>query len=82
MERENMRSVRTAVVGCGMISDIYLKNCRDLFSILEAVSYTHLDVYKRQIIYVLTRTPAKIPIFMACLTGKPERNWENIWSTT
>ncbi|MBU9745234.1 Gfo/Idh/MocA family oxidoreductase [Lachnospiraceae bacterium ASD3451] len=37
MERENMRSVRTAVVGCGMISDIYLKNCRDLFSILEVV---------------------------------------------
>lgn len=30
-----MRKVRTAVVGCGMISYIYLKNFRHLFSVIE-----------------------------------------------
>lgn len=29
------RPVRTAVIGCGMISDIYLQNCKNTFSILD-----------------------------------------------
>lgn len=29
------RKVKTAIVGCGMISDIYLKNCLERYSILE-----------------------------------------------
>ena len=27
--------VGTAVIGCGMISDIYMKNCREKFSVLR-----------------------------------------------
>ncbi|CUX35371.1 Gfo/Idh/MocA family protein [Clostridium sp. C105KSO13] len=30
-----LKKVKTAVVGCGMISDIYLKNLRSMFSIIE-----------------------------------------------
>lgn len=30
-----VKPVRTAVIGCGMISDIYLKNLRDTFSIID-----------------------------------------------
>lgn len=30
-----MRKVRTAVVGCGMISYIYIKNFLHLFSVIE-----------------------------------------------
>ena len=30
-----MEKVRTAVVGCGMISNIYIKNLKNLFSIIE-----------------------------------------------
>lgn len=37
MEQGKLRVVRTAVIGCGMISDIYLENCRDRFSILHVV---------------------------------------------
>ncbi len=32
------RKVRTAVVGCGMISNIYIKNLKDLFSIIDLVA--------------------------------------------
>ena len=30
-----LKPVRTAVIGCGMISDIYLQNCKNTFSILD-----------------------------------------------
>ena len=33
-----MRKVKTAVVGCGMISGIYLKNLKDLFQITDLVA--------------------------------------------
>lgn len=30
-----MKQVKTAVVGCGMISDIYIKNLQNLFSVID-----------------------------------------------
>lgn len=35
---ENIKKVKTAIVGCGMISNIYIKNLKDLFSIIELVA--------------------------------------------
>ena len=32
------RKVKTAVVGCGMISNIYIKNLKNLFSIIDLVA--------------------------------------------
>ena len=33
-----MRQVRIGVIGCGMISSIYLKNCTQTFDILDVVA--------------------------------------------
>ena len=43
--------IKVAMIGVGAISGIYLKNLTETFrevSLIGAVSYTHLDVYKRQ----------------------------------
>ena len=46
------------------LMDLNLDKCRDLFEIIEAraVSYTHLDVYKRQIYYSLTYSDALLQL--------------------
>lgn len=38
-----MKTIRTAVVGCGAISDIYLKNLKNKFSIIDLVGCCDLD---------------------------------------
>lgn len=42
-----MKTIRTAVVGCGAISDIYLKNLKSKFSIIDLVGCCDLDVARR-----------------------------------
>ena len=37
------RKVRTAVIGCGMISNIYIKNLKNLFSIIDLVAVADLN---------------------------------------
>ena len=39
-----INKVKTAVVGCGMISTIYLKNMINLFSIIDVVAVCDLNV--------------------------------------
>lgn len=39
-----MKIIRTAVVGCGAISDIYLKNLKNRFSIIDLVGCCDLDM--------------------------------------
>ena len=36
-----MEKVRVAVVGCGMISPVYLRNMKELFSILDVVAVSN-----------------------------------------
>lgn len=43
-----MKKVKTAVVGCGMISDIYLKNLRSMFSIIELVGCSSRSMEKAE----------------------------------
>ena len=31
----NYKKIKTAVIGCGMISDIYLKNLKEKFSVID-----------------------------------------------
>ncbi|MBR4502478.1 MAG: Gfo/Idh/MocA family oxidoreductase [Clostridia bacterium] len=38
-----MEKVKTAVVGCGMISNIYIKNLKNLFSIIDLVAVADID---------------------------------------
>ncbi len=38
-----MKKVKTAVVGCGMISNIYIRNLKNLFSIIDLVSICDLN---------------------------------------
>jgi predicted dehydrogenase len=40
------KSIYTAVIGCGMISDIYLKNMTERFENLEVVACCDLDPEK------------------------------------
>lgn len=42
----DMKRVRVAVIGCGAISDIYLRNLKSLFSVIELVGCCDLDVEK------------------------------------
>lgn len=42
-----MKTIRTAVVGCGAISDIYLKNLKSKFSIIDLVGCCDLDIARR-----------------------------------
>lgn len=42
-----MKTIRTAVVGCGAISNIYLKNLKSKFSIIDLVGCCDLDVARR-----------------------------------
>lgn len=35
---EKMKKVKTAIIGCGMISNIYIKNLKNLFSIIDVVA--------------------------------------------
>ncbi len=37
MPKETFRKVKTALIGCGMISDTYLENCCRVFNILDVV---------------------------------------------
>lgn len=39
-----MKSIRTAVVGCGAISGIYLTNLKNMFSVIDLVGCCDLDV--------------------------------------
>lgn len=41
---ENLRPVKTAVVGCGMISNIYIKNLKNLFSIIDLVACCDINM--------------------------------------
>jgi len=41
-----MKTIRTAVVGCGAISDIYLKNLKNKFSIIDLVGCCDLDTVR------------------------------------
>lgn len=41
---EKMQKVKTAVVGCGMISTIYIKNLMNMFSIIDLVALCDLNV--------------------------------------
>ena len=36
-----MKRVTTAVVGCGMISNIYIKNLKNMFSIIDLAAGAH-----------------------------------------
>lgn len=40
---ENVRKVKTAVVGCGMISNIYIHNLKDLFYIIDLQAVCDID---------------------------------------
>ena len=42
-----MKRIRTAVVGCGAISDIYLKNLKNSFSVIELAGCCDLDIARR-----------------------------------
>lgn len=42
-----MRKIQTAVVGCGAISDIYLQNLKERFSVIELVGCCDLDIARR-----------------------------------
>lgn len=42
-----MKKIKTAVIGCGAISDIYLKNLKNRFSIIDLVGCCDLDVARR-----------------------------------
>ena len=42
-----MKKTRTAIVGCGAISDIYMKNLKTRFSIIELVGCCDLDLARR-----------------------------------
>ena len=41
-----MKPVKTGIIGCGMISEIYLKNCCDTFRITNVVACADLDMQK------------------------------------
>jgi predicted dehydrogenase len=39
-----MKPVRTGLIGCGMISDIYLHNCREIFKITDMIVCADIDM--------------------------------------
>ena len=43
-----MKPVKVGIIGCGMISDIYLKNCCDVFRITDVVACSDMDMQKAQ----------------------------------
>ena len=43
MAEPKIRKVKTAVVGCGMISNIYIRNLKHLFSIIDLVGICDLN---------------------------------------
>ena len=43
MNLSGVKKVKTAVVGCGMISNIYIRNLKHLFSIIDLVAVC--DIY-------------------------------------
>jgi predicted dehydrogenase len=43
-----MKKVKVGIIGCGNISDIYLKNCTSTFSILEVVAVADLIAERAQ----------------------------------
>ena len=40
------KKMKTAVIGCGMISDIYIRNLSKLFSIIDLVAIANRNVDK------------------------------------
>ena len=74
------------------IADVFAKGLEDVFQYPRAVSYTHLDVYKRQIIPAIIDALytngqagyANIPLFLASLimTLWPENNDEQVSNYT
>lgn len=42
-----MRKIRTAVIGCGAISDIYLTNLKNMFLVIDLAGCCDLDIAKR-----------------------------------
>ena len=38
-----MRQIKTAIVGCGMISNIYIKNLKNLFSVIDLAALCDLN---------------------------------------
>jgi len=42
MKDTSVRQVKIGVIGCGMISDIYLKNCTRTFDILDVIAVADL----------------------------------------
>lgn len=43
-----MKKVKVGVIGCGNISDIYLKNCTQTFDILEVAACADLIIERAQ----------------------------------
>ena len=43
MDGSNLQGVKTAVVGCGMVSNIYIRNLMQLFSIIDLVAVCDID---------------------------------------
>lgn len=43
-----MKRMKTAIVGCGVISDVYMQSFRDKFSVIELVACSDLDVKRMQ----------------------------------
>ncbi len=43
METKNVRKVKTAVVGCGMISNIYIRNLKNLFYIIDLTAVCDIN---------------------------------------
>ena len=43
-----MNSIKTGIIGCGMISDIYLKNCCEKFRITDVIACADMDIKKAQ----------------------------------
>jgi hypothetical protein len=46
-EEDSVRKVKVGLIGCGNISDIYLKNARDVFPVLDVVACADLDGDRR-----------------------------------
>jgi predicted dehydrogenase len=43
-----MRTVKAGVIGCGMISDIYFKNCSDVFHITDIIACADQDMQRAE----------------------------------
>ena len=75
--RDRGKSVDHWIQAQGFLGGIFQCSKRDIFChILEPVSYTHLDVYKRQVQGVGFRYRAQYAAQLLDLTGWVENNWD------